>query len=138
MVTIECSKCKQLKDITCFSRKTETKLHSYCKECHSKYRREHYINNKRKYIEKATKRTREERSRIAKIIAEIKNVPCVDCGEKFHPCAMDFDHIESNKIANVSMLAKGHSWEKIKQEIDKCEIVCANCHRIRTWVTRNK
>lgn len=133
MTTKKCTKCGLEKDESFFSKKSNTKLHSYCKECHSKYRREHYLANKAKYIKKAHTRKVAERMKIAEKIAQIKSVPCTDCGKTFHHCAMDFDHVENNKVANVSRLALDSTWERVKQEIDKCEVVCSNCHRIRTW-----
>lgn len=61
--------------------------------------------------------------------------PCKDCGRKFMSCVMDFDHVSGEKIDNVStLMAKKSSWKKIKEEISKCELVCANCHRIRTFL----
>lgn len=58
--------------------------------------------------------------------------PCVDCGGFFHFSAMDFDHTEDNKSFGVAMFG-GYKWEKVQAEIDKCELVCSNCHRVRTW-----
>lgn len=63
----------------------------------------------------------------------IKSNPCTDCGNKFPTCCMDFDHISEDKTAKIGQLAT-HCTDKqiIQEEIDKCELVCANCHRIRT------
>jgi hypothetical protein len=44
---------------------------------------------------------------------------------------MDFDHVGEDKTANVCRLMN-HGWQTILAEIAKCELVCANCHRIRT------
>lgn len=60
-----------------------------------------------------------------------KNKPCTDCKNKFPSVCMDFDHVRGHKVAGVSKLL-ARSWEVIKQEIAKCDLVCANCHRIRT------
>ena len=71
------------------------------------------------------------------LIQEIKlERGCVDCGYREHPEALDFDHIGEGKHFIVSKL-KTHSLEAIMEEIDKCEVVCANCHRIRTYNRRN-
>lgn len=60
------------------------------------------------------------------------STPCADCGNKFPAICMDFDHLR-DKVEEVSrMVADGEQWETIASEIEKCEIVCANCHRIRT------
>ena len=60
---------------------------------------------------------------------------CVDCGYKGHPAALDFDHLPgSEKLFNVSGRV-ARSADVVFAEMEKCEVVCANCHRIRT-VTR--
>ena len=58
---------------------------------------------------------------------------CHDCGEKNH-IVLDFDHIRDKKHNISRMIHDGFSWKAIKKEIDKCEVVCANCHRIRTYL----
>lgn len=64
---------------------------------------------------------------------EIKSEPCTDCKKSFDTCCMDFDHVRGEKKYNVgSMFAHHYSRELIEKELAKCEIVCANCHRIRT------
>ena len=65
------------------------------------------------------------------MLDELKANPCVDCGGKFPPEAMDFDHINGEKVKQVSALLK-HGKPKLLAEIAKCELVCANCHRVRT------
>jgi hypothetical protein len=65
-------------------------------------------------------------------LKEIKEASgCVDCGESNH-IVLDFDHIRNKKYNISRMIHDGFSWAAIKKEIAKCEIVCANCHRIRT------
>lgn len=57
--------------------------------------------------------------------------PCVDCGVT-NPIVLDFDHVTGEKIGNVSEMIKSGSLRGIKEEIKKCEVRCANCHRIVT------
>jgi hypothetical protein len=59
---------------------------------------------------------------------------CVDCGYKAHPAALQYDHIVAGgKSRDISlMVTSGASIQEIMAEIDKCEVVCANCHAIRT------
>lgn len=58
---------------------------------------------------------------------------CIDCGYATHAVALDFDHLPgTEKVAHVSSMLT-HSWERIMAEIDKCVVVCANCHRVRTF-----
>lgn len=65
-------------------------------------------------------------------LAEMKtNAGCSDCGETNH-IVLDFDHLHDKKYNISRMIHDGFSWKAILKEISKCEIVCANCHRIRT------
>lgn len=70
----------------------------------------------------------------AAILAELRAVPCADCGVRFEPCAMDFDHRDpTTKRYTVTRMVGRASTEAILVEVAKCDIVCANCHRMRTW-----
>lgn len=67
------------------------------------------------------------------ILDEFKsNTPCKDCGGFFEASQMDLDHI-SGKTDNVSQLVGRASLERVAEEVAKCDLVCANCHRIRTY-----
>ena len=66
------------------------------------------------------------------IIRLAKDKPCADCGHRFHPVCMDFDHrVAGEKAHNVAAL-KSRNPAILRAEIDKCDVVCSNCHRIRT------
>jgi hypothetical protein len=78
----------------------------------------------------------ERRSRNKAIADEYKSKPCADCGQCFPPYVMDFDHVRGEKSYNVSYLIGSASEKKLRAEIEKCDVVCANCHRIRTWKDR--
>lgn len=56
---------------------------------------------------------------------------CKDCGYKDDLRALQFDHILPKLHGNISTLFAG-SWERIAEELERCELVCANCHYIRT------
>ena len=61
----------------------------------------------------------------------LREHPCTDCGEA-DPIVLDFDHLR-DKVANISlMVTQRQAWRVIQEEITKCEVVCANCHRRRT------
>ena len=62
----------------------------------------------------------------------LKNKPCKDCGKSYPPCAMDFDHTENNKVKKINIFLTNCNKAKLIEEVNKCEIVCSNCHRIRT------
>ena len=81
-------------------------------------------------------RKREARDRNKEYIRQVKEKSvCADCGEKYHYSQMDFDHISGKKKHNLARYANSAvSISTIKDEIKKCEVVCANCHRYRTWL----
>jgi hypothetical protein len=60
-----------------------------------------------------------------------KSVPCMDCGGVFDPCQMDFDHRDS-KVKEIGTHLSNMSLSALLLEIEKCDVVCANCHRLRT------
>jgi ferric-dicitrate binding protein FerR (iron transport regulator) len=66
------------------------------------------------------------------LLRDLRSVPCVDCGGVFHWCCMDFDHRDpSTKVTNLNRMW-AFKRERILAEIAKCDVVCANCHRLRT------
>ena len=72
----------------------------------------------------------------ADLLDQLRSVPCADCGGVFAQCAMDFDHRDpSSKVRSVTRMING-SIEKMLAEAAKCDIVCANCHRLRTFQRR--
>ena len=64
---------------------------------------------------------------------EAKDVPCMDCGNRYPAVCMDFDHREDKKF-NIG--GSSVSKETLIKEIAKCDVVCANCHRLRTQARR--
>jgi len=68
------------------------------------------------------------------IVSEAKNKFCLDCGKRYHYSLMDFDHLpENGKEFSISKLMGRVSPHILREEIAKCDVVCALCHRIRTW-----
>lgn len=66
---------------------------------------------------------------IRELIIQTKARPCLDCGHEYPYYVMDFDHV------NLSLAAHHrYALETVRKEIAKCDIICANCHRIRTWI----
>ncbi len=100
------------------------------------YRKLWYAKNKARIVEKAVKRNKWLREEQRAFLDAYKlEHGCRDCGYNIAAVALDFDHLE-DKQYNVSQMG-GNSWKRILQEINKCEVVCANCHRIRTQQRRN-
>jgi len=97
------------------------------RERNKELRRIHYLSHK-----ESTKITT-DKYRLANSIRinAIKANPCMDCGNTYPPESMDFDHVRGEKLFQIAQ-SLTHKWESIQAEIDKCELICAVCHRIRT------
>lgn len=85
--------------------------------------------------EKSSTRQRDRRNRLRKIIDSQKTGRlCMDCQVEYPPYVMDFDHRPGEtKSFNVSQVQANFTEEELWLEIAKCDIVCSNCHRVRTW-----
>lgn len=98
------------------------------RECHKRY----YLRNKDLYRKKNIRR----RTGLIDFVIALKQKPCMDCGIQYPSYVMDFDHRDrGTKVATINDMINFHSYskEKILVEIDKCDLVCANCHRKRTY-----
>ncbi|MCX6754595.1 MAG: hypothetical protein NTU81_02075 [Candidatus Nomurabacteria bacterium] len=112
-------------------------LQYQCKECTRQLIRNHYQKNKNYYLEKTQRRNLELKSIMHNFVKEyLLNNPCVDCAES-DITVLEFDHSKNKgiKFKAVSSLMKSrYPLEKVKEEIKKCEVRCANCHRRKTAV----
>jgi hypothetical protein len=101
----------------------------YCKRgCEATVWRKANIETNKVYTKIAVERNKQKRKEY---IAELKKSGCTDCGNSYPPCVMDFDHVRGKKIRNIS-IAANYGWKSMLEELAKCELVCANCHRVRT------
>jgi hypothetical protein len=128
-----CYRCQEVKPAEEFAwrRKARNQRDSFCRRCRAKYHHEHYIANKRRYVQQAAARKRKlARERTAYLIEFFRTHPCTDCREA-DPLVLEFDHL-GDKSFNVGSALPYRSWKSILAEIAKCEVVCANCHRRRT------
>lgn len=104
-------------------------LQTYCKPCVQKQNSIYGKQNRAKLLVKERERSRKIRS----FVDDLKKNPCIDCGVQYPCCAMEFDHVRGDKKFNISIAPrKKYSLDRIREEIDKCELVCANCHAVRT------
>jgi len=132
-----CTKCGNDKPESAFTIRNK-KLgvrHRTCMVCMRAYRNAHYARNKPSYIEKSKKNKKTAKQAAYVFLVEYRKThPCVDCGEADH-VVLDFDHKNpSEKTACISrMAADGFSLDKIKKEMEKCDVRCANCHRRKTY-----
>ena len=107
------------------------------REYNREYQRIWYRKNRELHMGRVLRVTRRARERVQRYIDGQKRCPCVDCGGRFPPFLMDFDHVRGTKVTILAKLRSGRaSLSKIEAEIAKCEVVCANCHRIRTYLRR--
>lgn len=90
-------------------------------------RRAHFRVNKVKW----NKYVKDYRDSRTAFIDSVKSKPCTDCEKTYPPYVMDFDHVRGEKSFNISR-GKCISKNKLLEEIAKCDVVCANCHRERT------
>lgn len=120
--TKRCFACKKTLLFKKFSSHKHNKdgLQTCCKLCAGIYKR----NGKQRIEDR-----RQQRMRL--VLSYLKSMGCIDCGEK-DPRVLEFDHVREQKSDCVSNLITSHSTKRIFQEISKCEVRCANCHKRKT------
>lgn len=148
-VTIEinikkkCSKCEQEKFLVDFHKRADRPLGvtSHCKECEKARAKDRKSYNKAaaaKSYQKHKQKVCSKSKLVGRVkmdkITEIKSTtPCMDCGQTYHPCQMDFDHRDASQKSFSLNQARWKKWEEIEKEMAKCDLVCSNCHRLRTF-----
>ena len=130
-----CGRCGELKPRSEFAwrRKRRLQLDNMCRPCRSAYHREHYLAHKQRYVDQALARKQALRlKRTSYLLKYFASHPCVDCGED-DPVVLEFDHVNADdKSFDIGHSLPYRNWQSILEEIEKCEVVCANCHRRRT------
>jgi hypothetical protein len=129
-----CGVCGEVKPAEDFNwrRRSMAQRDSMCRPCRALYKQEHYRSNRQRYIDNARARTArvvEERTRF--VVGYLRSHPCVDCGET-DVLVLEFDHLREKSFNVSAGLRGGCSLEALFEEMAKCEVVCANCHRRRT------
>lgn len=123
-----CPACSSIKLKTEFSLKGNS-----CKPCANKRARDHH---KKRMENKEYRQNRREHYNAINKQAKRKAIEymggcCSDCGKTFPDSVYDFHHLDmTTKEGNPSKLLSGN-WEKAKEELSKCVLLCSNCHRIR-------
>lgn len=129
-----CGRCEELKPIDDFAwrRKARGQRDNYCAPCRATYKRAHYASNRSRYIAQALSRKQVLALRRAEYLIDyFRTHRCVDCGES-DPLVLEFDHCDGEKIFCISKGLRDRAWQSVLDEIVKCDVVCANCHRRRT------
>ena len=130
-----CAVCKEIKPEEEFNWrwKEQGRRWGTCKACQRQQKNRYYATHRADY--NARKRVRTQATRDAArqyVLDYLSTHPCVECGES-DPVVLEFDHIHGRKDGAVSeMVLSGKSLEALQAEIDKCQILCANCHRRKT------
>lgn len=132
METKICSKCKKELPATSefFAGRTDRKigtLQTYCRECQAEYKKMHYAKNKQSYMDNA----HNTQKKIFIWFQELREtLICSKCGEN-RAWVLDFHHIDplSKDDSVVNIARSSSSKKKILKEIDKCIVLCSNCHR---------
>jgi len=127
METQKCSICKKSFPATLeyFGKHGTRGLDTYCKDCRHERTRQYYYNNKEKM--KSQSRTWKKIQR-QKINEYKDNCSCNKCGESRN-WLLDFHHINPNKKSFQISQGETKGWKKVKKEIEKCVVLCSNCHR---------
>jgi hypothetical protein len=128
-MTRKCSTCSTVKNLEEFDfrSKNQNARQYSCKICSNERSKRHYQNNRVEYLKR--RKQRKIKNQIW-MLNYLKKNPC-ECGED-HPAALDFDHIKNKKFNISRALINGASLKTIKEEISKCVVRCANCHRKKT------
>ena len=120
-----CNICKDEKDLNEFGMKGKQQQHT-CKPCNRKYQKAHYQANKKDYFEKNKRREIANRAWFKDYKSRLS---CSVCPEH-HPACLDFHHIDpSKKKWAIAQMVHKISLKSLKDEIAKCVVLCANCHR---------
>src|SRR5438552_6827616 len=130
-----CARCHVSKPLEEFPLKDAAKgwYGSYCRPCGRERSKEHYYQNVAAYMTRARMRAVIDRRRNRGFVVEyLSTHACVDCGES-DPIVLEFDHRELRaKLNAVSRLVHMSTLNAVRAEIEKCDVRCGNCHRIRT------
>ena len=134
-----CTKCNNEQPVTEYSWKNKAAgIHQHiCKKCARATSKQNYENNKKRHVQVVRAATKIRVQKHKEYVLGL-GLSCIKCGED-HPAVLDFHHTDpSTKESEVSdLVGNGSSMVKIKQEIDKCIVLCSNCHRKLHWKERN-
>ena len=130
---MRCRRVLPLRDFP-LRRKDGTQRFGHCRSCKAAYQQQWYERNRQRHRAMTAARRAIVR-RINKALVETaKSRPCADCGGCFPTFVMDFDHARGKKIGNVAHMKTNATTAALAAEIAKCDVVCANCHRMRTHI----
>lgn len=128
-----CSTCEQERSIGEFHKRRLAKdgsqiRNSKCKYCMREYLKQHYRSNREYYRDKNRNAKRALR---AKLLEYLMQHPCSRCKES-DPIVLEFHHLRDKKFSIAKMFMRTMAWETLLKEIEKCIVLCSNCHKRET------
>lgn len=124
-MTKTCSMCKTEKPVSEFHKHSRDGYGPMCKPCKAVY--------DRKYNTRRLETNKQKKALLKLVVLAFKDRPCADCGIEYPPCILDFDHVSGTKEFDIGFKYHSVAIDRLLDEIMKCEVVCANCHRMRTY-----
>lgn len=127
----KCSICKVTKSIQEFNKHARKKdgLQPQCKKCSRNQSKKYYKTHTEEHRKNIATRRVEKYNAFKSWIETIKlEYGCSLCGEK-EPVCLDFHHLFNKQIEISTLASRQWSWDRVEAEIEKCVVVCANCHR---------
>lgn len=130
-----CCLCKQTLPLSEYNKHKDRKdgLQTVCRECNRARSRRYYKENPELHKKNVRRRAKQvvadNRRQLMEYLSERS---CTDCGIT-DSVVLEFDHLSDKKHNISSMMRAGYRWLSVLEEIEKCEVVCANCHRKRTY-----
>ena len=135
-----CSKCHLVKPESAYFVKDKVtgRLHAQCKACYKAHRQtyyaEHYAKYKEAYRQRAKLLRLQQREEFRhNMLQYLSNKHCIECKES-DVRVLELDHIDpKQKQFSISQAVRlGHKWNEVLTELEKCQVLCANCHKKRT------
>ena len=126
-----CTKCKCVKNTeNDFGRSGKTKhgWQDWCKECRREYDRAYYQSNSSNRKQQVRDYTEQQRIKVIALLADYKKAGCSKCPEA-DPRCMDFHHLRDKEFNIADAVHGGYSESRVIEEVNKCIVLCANCHR---------
>lgn len=134
MDTKRCPNCKETKPVPEFGFKNRELrlLQAWCRSCERVYKQAWYLRNRERHMANVhAQRQRVRSANRVRVLDYLMKHACVDCGEA-NLVVLDFDHVRTKRWNIAYMVNRGFPWGTIQEEIQRCQVRCSNCHRIKT------
>jgi hypothetical protein len=128
----KCNHCQQFKDEEEFNWRFKSlgKRHPTCRDCQHEFNKAYYEGDaKERHLQQVRERTELAREAAREYVYQhLINHPCEECGES-DPRVLEFHHVGEKDMEITRMISGGYSIKRIQNEIQSCQVLCANCHR---------